>query len=542
MKLLTTLLLICGSCYGQITINSIQRMTISSPANTGNYYVSTTGNDANTGTLAEPFQSISKINSLDLTGKIVLFKGGETFIGNILINDDNVFLGSYGTGQATISAGTGSGLIIQDCDSVTVNYLKFQGSGVTTSGVTSSTGYGIRVLSTVVASGYLYGIVIDSNIVDGFRYGIEVMTNNGNSGGPWIGYNGLQMTNNEVRFIAHTGIRFNAFCATSNHSIHKNIYLFRNNLHDLYGNGPEATSYADANYGTGIRTNFCDSGIVEYCRVDTAGRSGSTWGYPANFEAENASNIIWQYNESARCKMVGPIGFDGAGFDVWDGDCQNMTVQYNYIHNNDGYGIGGGNAGFGLPNTGNVARFNLLVNNNAKGLLADVQYWNELTGAKFYNNTVYSNLNGSKLLDLQNTTGNIFANNIFVSTGTRTIGTISSTTTKFLNNSYYVNGGTSALSLIIGGVAYNTLSGLQGAGYEKISSTTYGLAGLPTFVNGGDTTVFLMAQNVSNQGAYNITGIGAGGYVDMTTYTGAVGNKDFQDKTITVPVNIGAVQ
>jgi hypothetical protein len=88
------------------------------------YYVSTSGNDANSGTSpAEAWQTISKVNSTDFEpGDGIFFEGGETFTGGISFSDEDmgtpnspIIVSSYGTGMATISSGTDHGLYAHNC-------------------------------------------------------------------------------------------------------------------------------------------------------------------------------------------------------------------------------------------------------------------------------------------------------------------------------------------------------------------------------------------------------------------------------------------
>src|SRR5664279_1042961 len=90
----------------------------SSPAFATDYYVSSTGDDASSGTsIVTAWASISKVNStIFLPVDALFFEGGKTFAGNIFLsageaNDpSNIFtISSYGTGKATINAGTSYG-------------------------------------------------------------------------------------------------------------------------------------------------------------------------------------------------------------------------------------------------------------------------------------------------------------------------------------------------------------------------------------------------------------------------------------------------
>ncbi|MBO0949735.1 right-handed parallel beta-helix repeat-containing protein [Fibrella forsythiae] len=77
------------------------------------YYVSATGNDANAGTsVSAPFQSLGKVNSLNLNpGDKVLFRRGDTFIGTLLIRYSGssglpILFDAYGTGRKPVLSGS----------------------------------------------------------------------------------------------------------------------------------------------------------------------------------------------------------------------------------------------------------------------------------------------------------------------------------------------------------------------------------------------------------------------------------------------------
>ncbi len=72
------------------------------------YYVSSTGNDANPGTLARPWKSTVKVNTRTFrAGDRILFKGGEWFYGGLTFDrldagtaTNPIVVSSYGTGRA----------------------------------------------------------------------------------------------------------------------------------------------------------------------------------------------------------------------------------------------------------------------------------------------------------------------------------------------------------------------------------------------------------------------------------------------------------
>ncbi len=71
---------------------------------TQGYYVSASGSDSNPGSLASPWQTITKVNATTTTGRTVHFNGGDRFEGALSLHSGTNYT-SYGTGRATISGG-----------------------------------------------------------------------------------------------------------------------------------------------------------------------------------------------------------------------------------------------------------------------------------------------------------------------------------------------------------------------------------------------------------------------------------------------------
>src|SRR6185436_15750591 len=102
------------------------------------YYVSTSGNDANTGTsTATAWQTIAKVNGRTYSaGDSILFEGGNTFSGRIYLDarsggtaDAPITISSYGTGRATIDGGLANGLYAYNSAGIKITNLKFSGTG-----------------------------------------------------------------------------------------------------------------------------------------------------------------------------------------------------------------------------------------------------------------------------------------------------------------------------------------------------------------------------------------------------------------------------
>jgi len=109
-----------------------------------------------------------------------------------------------------------------------------------------------------------------------------------------------------------------------------------------------------------------------------------------------SGSVVFQFNEAYQNHSP---DVDGGAFDA-DYSSNNTTYQYNYGHDNDGYCVSVfGAGGFGADANTNVhVRYNVCSNNNRDGtkpFQGDlyVTAWSagKITGAHFYNNTVYWN-------------------------------------------------------------------------------------------------------------------------------------------------------
>lgn len=81
------------------------------PLNAATYYISTSGSSAGTGTLSNPWNSVSKISTASLKpGDSVLLKRGDTFYGKFSLPNSGtssarITIGAYGTGAAPVVTG-----------------------------------------------------------------------------------------------------------------------------------------------------------------------------------------------------------------------------------------------------------------------------------------------------------------------------------------------------------------------------------------------------------------------------------------------------
>lgn len=415
---------------------------------------------------------------------------------------------------------------VLNAEYVTVENLEIAGSGVDNTGSTTNIAPGIDIISTELTGDRFAGITVTNNKIHGCRLGILVNAENSPTElqATYRGFTNGLIEDNEIYECGHTGILFVAqknwgtdptglgYGFSTLVDVHTNWTVRGNNVYDMYGRTDDLENGGRANYGTGIRTMNLSNFTVEYNRVYNVGHCGNNAvGTCAAFESEVSTYGTWQYNEAAYCILNDGCN-DGAGFDVFDGGSENMIVQYNYSHDNDGYGLGGGATGTPLADVldNNVARFNVFVNNgrnNGTGGATDgdICLWGGFTNFKFYNNIVYSDIDGAFLFHIPfdvTMTGHVI-NNIFVSLGTRDIMYSPDDIPLFLNNLYW-RGATGGLEFTFDGGTYNTLAALRGAGQETLSAVNYGINADPALVNPGANPDKLMGSLVATLSDYNL--------------------------------------
>ena len=261
------------------------------------YYVSPTGADTNVGSRESPFQTIDRINSLDLEpGDKVLFEAGKTFNGTLsLTNEDygsqeqNIVVASYGHGCATISSGALSGAKAVGTRHITIQDLVFVGSGIKeghqNSGLDIVDSQNVTLLR-LDAQGYTKSGIGLFNT----NYWSVTYCNAFNNG-----FAGISVSNKDWKDqLKWNRNGYIAFTNTYNNSGDPNI---RNN-----------------HSGNGIVIGQMIDLVIEYCR-----------------SYDNGWNMAWTGN--------GPVG-------IWTWCVDNALIQYCIAHDNKTRGKDGGGFDF----------------------------------------------------------------------------------------------------------------------------------------------------------------------------------------------------
>jgi hypothetical protein len=329
------------------------------------YYVSPSGDDTLDGhTPATAWRTIARVNAHTYApGDNINFQGGATFGGSLRFYppgsgtaNNPIIVTSYGGGRATISSDDQEAVLFYGGSGYEISQLNLVGSGV---GNNSADGLAIvNDRGTVIQH-----FVVDQVDISGY------------------GSNGLTIS------------------AVGNNTQIQNIRVTHVTLHDNYEgfhSGSEipsaqrivglyiGDSEAYQNVQAGITLFNVNSGVVERSLIHNNGFSG---GDTYSLSAWNSSQITFQYNES--WNTIDPNGEDGEGF-LLGGGVTDSVMQYNYSHDNAGYGfLLWSKSPYG-PNVGNSVRYN--VSENDTRLIpwaSSVAVAGSVSNAEIYNNTFY---------------------------------------------------------------------------------------------------------------------------------------------------------
>lgn len=410
------------------------------------YYVKSTGNDALDGLSdTNAWASISKVQSTVIPGDTVYFNGGDTWTGATPILTTTAGVNYYGTGYGTGRA------IIQPSTATT-------NTGTIHISYPSTIFYGFEInVNDLATNGIMVGgyaqpnadvndILIDDCLI--YSAGTE---------DSWLGGGISVSPRNSADGIPH---------AT------KRITIQNTEIHDTGRSGisfyPSWSDYDG---------NFNDVGLIRNCTIYNAGKNGTT---PDS----------------------------GHGFHIKD-DSRNITVEYNYLHDNTYYGVLYESyvEDPDVAVTSSINRYNIIRDNGISGIFIQrsssttMDNSIDIYGNLIFNNgrTAYSGSRSSQLIfsanDFKTSSINIY-NNVFytdtsvvdttypqtISVGTgesATNGTQGTPTISFKNNIVYQSTCTSSVGYMIVDVNQqlthnNNLiyCGTGESGYKIISGST----------------------------------------------------------------------
>ena len=394
-------------------------------ASAATYYMSAAGVDTNNGrSLQTPWKTLAKASATTFhPSDSLLLRKGDTFPGSLDLKGSGnpkapIRLGNYGNGTLPIISAGSTPQAVR-----LFNQQYWDISGIETSG---GTRFGIYVggdLSSITLRHiYIHNIVVHdvwTTVKPQYDSGLIVVIPSGN---------GMIFDDVKIdRVIAYNtnqwwGIHvgFNNMTADppgTPRSI--NIRISDSMVHDT---GGDLITVADS-----------DQVLISGNVVHNGGMA--VWGSVTGMYTPNAiwtwysSNVVIELNEAYHMHTPSVSGgyYDGGAFDI-DWGSENVTIQYNYAHDNDGFCV----AAYAFHNrvtSNSTIRYNICSNNDRKAEGGhNGEIWIDLSGASFngtqiYNNTIYlSPTSNHPAVGAGNisTTGMLpylFANNIIYSTG-----------------------------------------------------------------------------------------------------------------------------
>lgn len=383
--------------FKKITIVLLTFFAVQSYA-TNYYFSSSSGNDANDGSINSPFKTISKLNGLLLTaGDIILFKKGDTFIGQIVISYSGtvglpIVYNSYGTGNLPIlTASNGSNGIADPLSTIKIigkQYLEFHNLQIENerfdaeSGSPNDQAYGIYYQSfkTLPVSKDFEDAVLFkhfrfSNLVVRNVYSLGSSTTNFDSiytsGIYFIDafVNDVIIENCYFTDIERTGIWLRKYVSDA---------IIRNNKFiDTGGSGTIMSATKRVLY---------ENNLMRFTGSDTDSRmvkrGSGMWVF-------NSDDVVAQYNTSQHARGNG----DSSGMHVDYGN-SNILFQYNYLEDS----AGGFCETLGENDT-IIWRYNVSVNEGNKSGVNRLLWVSDYafvpmksTNVYVYNNTIYQGL------------------------------------------------------------------------------------------------------------------------------------------------------
>jgi hypothetical protein len=371
------------------------------------YYVSTDGNDENSGkSEAKAWKTIQKVNETDFVpGSSIFFEGGKEFEGTIQLSeadagsaDKNITISSYGDGRALINAKDEEGLIAEGCDHLVVKDLIFKGSGRKT----GNTKDGVLITGSD-------SVTVQNLEVYGFqKSGLHVRK----SVKTHISY--VYAHHNGFSGIHITGQTMNDKTDFDNADLYIGYCVAESN--------PGDPTVLKNHSGNGILASSVKGGVIEYCEAFNNGWDMPWTGNgPVGIWIWDCRDFIIQYC-IAHDNKTNPVAADGGGFD-FDGGVSKSIMQYNLSYNNEGCGYGLYEFGAAKAWENNIIRYNIsqddgIINGGAVGIWKNDNR-GTMRNCEIYNNTFYNTAENGPIIWLyDHYPGFHFRNNIFVYNGT----------------------------------------------------------------------------------------------------------------------------
>jgi Right handed beta helix region len=447
------------------------------------YYVSPSGNDSAAGTsAAAPWRTLARVNTAKLRpGDRVLLQGGRRFTGQLVFTKgeagaaaDPVVVGSYGSGRARISTGTGSAITVYDTAGLDIRDLVISGRPAG-----RPAGIGINLYSDLPGNRKLDHIVIDDTDVSHFVFGIAI-----GGGRAYTGFRDVWISNSTLHANLDDGLVSYAPSLDPAHPqyAHEGIYISHVHAYDNPGDPSDTAK----NTGNGIVLgNVQDASITWSTADDNGGRGAASQG-PVGIWAYDSADVVIAHNVSYGNRTSNLSDGDGFGLDENTEDCD---LEYNISFDNSGAGYLLYAAQTKASQEGNVVRFNISSGDGRRSrYYGGITLLGEITEDSVYQNTVVMparRVGSNPALRLVGDMHGVSVrNNIFVTTRGGPVA-IAATSLRaaaavLQGNDYYAT--TGAWSVTWGNSSYATLQAWRAAtGQELLHRRGTGLAADPEF-------------------------------------------------------------
>ncbi len=396
---LCALFFICGQVWAQNIPLTVAR----------SYYLSTSGNDKNPGTISAPFKTITKVNGIRFkAGDALYFKSGHIFKGTLTITAGSlgnknrpIVIASYGMGKATINGDSVRAISLYKTAYVTIKNLKLTGLGRKTgnreNGLAVVNSEHIKLEGLDISGFQKAGLLIDSSShvsSDG------VFVHDNGSAGITVEGRGSKKDSRDIHITN---------CRAENN--------------------PGDPTKLDNHSGNGIVVGHCTNVVIDHCTATNNGWDMPRIGNgPVGIWCYEADSVTIQHCLSYRNK-TSKGGADGGGFDL-DGGTTNSIIQYCFSYDNQGSGYCIFQYWGASPFYNNIIRYNITENDGTvSDSQAGIYVWNSSGDAKqFYNCKVYGNIvynakvAALSFSDKSMNNGFDFYNNIFVGKDSLMIG------------------------------------------------------------------------------------------------------------------------
>jgi hypothetical protein len=482
------------------------------------YFVSPSGNDSNDGLSAgSQWKTVTNINTHDFNpGDSIRFAAGQTFFGGLIFNAQDqggsnspILLTSYGSGRATLNAGTNIAIAATNVSYFVVSNLNFVGAG------NLNTNDGIRFICDLPGNVLLPSLVIDGVEVSQFgASGINI--------GGWQGRSGFRdvsILNSSSHHNIRSGISIFAFTPESN----ENVHITRCQTYENRGDAVLA--------GSGIVVGGVKHALVELCVSYENGKFSQIQG-PVGIWAYDSADVTLQLNESHHNHSI--TGYDGGGFD-FDINTRHSVMQYNYSHDNDGPGL---LQCCGTTTSNNIIRYNVSDNDSHLDWAGGITLYGNVIDAQIYNNTVYYNQTSAftgALMIFSATTNLRLRNNIIWVEGGGKIAWIQSgqNNLQLQGNDYW--SGNPPFLVTDSGVDFSSFSAWRSAtGREHLNGSAVGFNVDPKLTGPGNATTLNDAALLGTLAGYKLRPesplINAG--LNLSAFNQVPGPRDFYGSNI----------